>query len=69
MGRKGEGKRMLQIKGGGSRIADNFEGRRLTSDLEPSHRESLESYIYSTGQQAVSYKAIKEKFKVKKPLK
>lgn len=59
---------MLQIKGGGSRITDNFEGRGLTSDLEPSHRESLEAYIYSTGKQTVSYEAIKEKFKVKEPL-
>ena len=60
---------MLQIKGGGSRIADNFEGRRLTSDLEPSYQESLESYVYQTGTPVVSYEKIKEKFKVKKPLK
>ena len=64
---KGEEKRMLHFKGGGSRIADNFEGRSLTSDLEPNHRESLESYIYHTGTPVVSYEAIKEQFKVKKP--
>ena len=52
----------MKIHGGGSRIRETFEGIGLTSDLEPTHRESIESYIYQTGKHVVSYEEIKKKF-------
>ncbi|BDZ76308.1 hypothetical protein [Claveliimonas bilis] len=38
---------MYKVKGGGSRIADNFEGRHLTADMEPMYYETLEYYVYN----------------------
>lgn len=39
---------MLDIKGGGSTKADNYEGYKLTHDMEPVYSGSSEHYIYYT---------------------
>lgn len=39
---------MLDIKGGGSTKADNYEGRNLTHDMEPVYSGSSEYYTYHT---------------------
>lgn len=52
----------MKIHGGGSRIRETFEGIGLTENLELTHQQSMESYIYQTGNPVVSYEGIKKKF-------
>lgn len=54
----------MKIHGGGSRIRETFEGIGLTENLEPTYQESMESFIYQTGEPVVSYEGIKKKFHV-----